>query len=600
MASEIKVDTISEKTSANGVTIDGVNIKDSALATAGSVPLTTIDIDGGTDIGAAIVDADLFIVDDGAGGTNRKVTASRIKTYAGTTINNATQSELVTIGSTTTELDAEANLTFTGSALTCIGTITVGVDNTGHDVKYFGATSGSYALWDESADDLNLIASGLGVTTAKDLGAGIHIRTADSGASALAGADELVIENNGVAGLSILTSTSTAGTIAFGDSGDNDIGKIAYDHSGNVMSITAAAAEKMNFGSTEVVVNDPGADLDFRVESDTYTHMFSVNAGNHTVGIGRDTDGPDLGVGLHIKSDDSGASVSGDADELVLENNTNTGLSIFSGTSNDGNIMFGDSGDADIGMLKYDHSDNHLRFYTNAGERMRIQSDGELSIGQTTATAYMLNVEHDNSSNYVAQFLGTHASVPDLMRWRYTASPDSDDHYFHYAQDGTAARWAVNNQGDVVNHDNSYGSISDERIKQDISDASSQWDDIKAMQVRKFRMKDDIRQYGEVDAEYRIGLIAQELEAISPKLIGEGKPSTGDIASHSDFGTLYTEQDKIDGNIPAEEEVGAVKEITQNIKRIKYSVLYMKAIKALQEAQTRIETLEAKVTALEG
>ena len=66
MASEIKVDTISEKTSANGITIDGVNIKDSAIATAGSVPLTAIDIDGGTDIGAAIVDADLFIIDDGA------------------------------------------------------------------------------------------------------------------------------------------------------------------------------------------------------------------------------------------------------------------------------------------------------------------------------------------------------------------------------------------------------------------------------------------------------------------------------------------------------------------------------------------------------
>jgi hypothetical protein len=83
MASEIKVDTISEKTSANGITIDGVNIKDSAIATAGSVPLTAIDIDGGTDIGAAIVDADLFIIDDGAGGTNRKTTASRLKTYIG-------------------------------------------------------------------------------------------------------------------------------------------------------------------------------------------------------------------------------------------------------------------------------------------------------------------------------------------------------------------------------------------------------------------------------------------------------------------------------------------------------------------------------------
>jgi hypothetical protein len=45
------------------------------------VALTDLDIDGGTDIGAAIVDADLFIVDDGAGGTNRKTAASRLKTY---------------------------------------------------------------------------------------------------------------------------------------------------------------------------------------------------------------------------------------------------------------------------------------------------------------------------------------------------------------------------------------------------------------------------------------------------------------------------------------------------------------------------------------
>jgi len=73
-----------------------------------------------------------------------------------TALNNATNNELVTIGSTTTELDAEANLTFTGSALTCIGTITTGVDNTGHDVKFFGATSGSFLLWDESDDALEL------------------------------------------------------------------------------------------------------------------------------------------------------------------------------------------------------------------------------------------------------------------------------------------------------------------------------------------------------------------------------------------------------------------------------------------------------------
>jgi hypothetical protein len=54
------------------------------LATAaGGFNIAGLDIDGATDIGADIVDADLFIVDDGAGGTNRKVAASRIKTYIG-------------------------------------------------------------------------------------------------------------------------------------------------------------------------------------------------------------------------------------------------------------------------------------------------------------------------------------------------------------------------------------------------------------------------------------------------------------------------------------------------------------------------------------
>ena len=50
-------------------------------ASSNSVGLTTLDIDGGTDIGAALADADLIIVDDGAGGTNRKAALSRVATY---------------------------------------------------------------------------------------------------------------------------------------------------------------------------------------------------------------------------------------------------------------------------------------------------------------------------------------------------------------------------------------------------------------------------------------------------------------------------------------------------------------------------------------
>ena len=67
---------------ANGVTtFSQAPVLSGASITAGTTPLTALDIDGATDIGAAIADADLFIVDDGAGGTNRKVAASRLVTY---------------------------------------------------------------------------------------------------------------------------------------------------------------------------------------------------------------------------------------------------------------------------------------------------------------------------------------------------------------------------------------------------------------------------------------------------------------------------------------------------------------------------------------
>ena len=63
----------------------------------------------------------------------------------------------------------------------------------------------------------------------------------------------------------------------------------------------------------------------------------------------------------------------------------------------------------------------------------------------------------------------------------------------------------------------------------------------------------------------------------------------------SEFGTLYEDGD----TIPKGKQIGDVKEIKSKVKSIGYSVLYMKAVKALQEAMTRIETLEAKVKTLE-
>ena len=84
----------------------------------GSLAVADLDIDGATDIGAAVVDADLFIVDDGAGGTNRKVTASRIKTYVGgAALANDANNRVVTADGSG-GINGEANLTFDGTALT--------------------------------------------------------------------------------------------------------------------------------------------------------------------------------------------------------------------------------------------------------------------------------------------------------------------------------------------------------------------------------------------------------------------------------------------------------------------------------------------------
>jgi len=76
--------TIGVSSDADAITIasnGAVTFSQTPVFPDGSIALADLDIDGGTDIGEAIVDADLFIVDNGAGGTNRKVAASRIVTY---------------------------------------------------------------------------------------------------------------------------------------------------------------------------------------------------------------------------------------------------------------------------------------------------------------------------------------------------------------------------------------------------------------------------------------------------------------------------------------------------------------------------------------
>ena len=71
------VGTITNAQLAGSISDDKLN----TITTANKVGLGALDIDGGTDIGADLADGDLIVVDDGAGGTNRKSAMSRVKSY---------------------------------------------------------------------------------------------------------------------------------------------------------------------------------------------------------------------------------------------------------------------------------------------------------------------------------------------------------------------------------------------------------------------------------------------------------------------------------------------------------------------------------------
>ena len=55
-------------------------------------------------------------------------------------------------------------------------------------------------------------------------------------------------------------------------------------------------------------------------------------------------------------------------------------------TNGPSGVDFGDSGDTNIGRILYDNSDNSMRFTTNASERMRVDSNGQIGLSGSTAS----------------------------------------------------------------------------------------------------------------------------------------------------------------------------------------------------------------------
>ena len=385
--------------------------------------------------------------------------------------------------------------------------------------------------------------------------------------------------------------TFTASTLTV-----NSTNKICFNDASQ--SIQGASATVLDINATdEIELNATAIDLNGTLDV-SGTSLLTGRVGVVTAG--------DLGTGIHVRTADSGAGVDAGADELVLENSGNAGLSIASGNTSTGTIIFSDNGGSAEGFVQYKHDDNYLRFGTGGGnERMRIFGDGDVSIG-ATSTSGRLHVADSNASQDLILFNATSGSfTQNVMKVQCSRDTSNATFGIMHARNGGGHVFNIDDGGNVKNASNSYGSISDERIKQDIADASSQWNDIKALKIKKYKLKKLVNRDGADNTPYYLGVVAQELEASGMNgLVEENNPEKEDVALHSDFGTVVdgtadngaTPIKDADGNITGYEDVFTA---GKNKKEVKYSILYMKAIKALQEAMAKIETLETKVKALE-
>ncbi len=185
------------------------------------------------------------------------------------------------------------------------------------------------------------------------------------------------------------------------------------------------------------------------------------------------------------------------------------------------------------------------------------QQTGNVGIGITNPSN-QLHVVNSVDNLAIAYFQNSHATNPYGIALNFTAaSPDNNTNYFITASDSTATRFIVYSDGDIQNHDNSYGGISDARLKENIVSAPSYLGLINQVGIKRFSFKEDHKT--EADD---VGVIAQELEFIFPEFV-----------------TTNTET---------------------GYKAVTYSKFTPVLIKTVQELDLKIEGIEDRVSALEA
>jgi hypothetical protein len=167
-------------------------------------------------------------------------------------------------------------------------------------------------------------------------------------------------------------------TVTLGDNGDTISipSGVTLDASSGGLAGTLTTAAQPNITSVGTLTSFTSTGIDDNATSTAIT----IN-NSESVGIGETSPL----AKLHVKIGDSGASANAGGNEVVVEDSAGAGISILTGNTSKGQIIFGDDGDDNVGRLVYDHSDNNLASWTNGSERMRIDSSGHLLVGSSSS-----------------------------------------------------------------------------------------------------------------------------------------------------------------------------------------------------------------------
>ena len=187
--------------------------------------------------------------------------------------------------------------------------------------------------------------------------------------------------------LTLEDGSASTPALAFRDDLDTGI----FSSGSNIFDIATGGVARLQLDSSETTFNEDGVDTDFRIESDTQTHMFFLDSGNSRIGINKSnpsytvhivplatsTDGTDSVTGstlavnaLYVRNKGASAGLSGQtySNQIISSNGSNVALEIYTQGSGTGcPIVFG----------------------INALEKARIDASGNFCIGTTTANALL-------------------------------------------------------------------------------------------------------------------------------------------------------------------------------------------------------------------